>query len=68
MQKLSSGNLAYPILAQRCISYGNQSFDLNCKSNDWFLYEMQHWAEMGKVLFQWFVSSNLLEAKFGDGP
>ena len=68
MQKLSNGNLAYPILAQRCISYGNQSFDLNCKSNDWFLYEMQHWAEMDKVLFQWFVSNNLLEAKFGDGP
>ena len=20
---------------------------LKCKSNDWFLYEMQHWAEMG---------------------
>ena len=22
-------------------------FDLQHKSNDWFLYEMQHWAEMG---------------------
>ena len=25
----------------------NQSFDLQYKSIDWFLYEMQHWAEMG---------------------
>ena len=31
----------------RCISYRNQSFDLLCKSNDLFLYEMQHWADMG---------------------
>ena len=30
-----------PILAQCCIPYRNQSFDLNCKSNDWFLYGMQ---------------------------
>ena len=22
-------------------------FDLQCKWNDWFLYGMQHWAEMG---------------------
>ena len=28
--------------AQFCISYGNQLFDLLCKSNDWFLYEKQH--------------------------
>ena len=28
-----------------CISYRNQ-FDLQCKSNDWFLFKMQHWAEM----------------------
>ena len=44
----------YPILAQSRISYRNQSFDSQCKSNDshsklnvWFLYEMQHLAEMG---------------------
>ena len=37
-----------PISAQCCISYRNQSFDLQCKSNDWFLYRTQHWAEMGK--------------------
>ena len=24
-----------------------QSFDLHRKSNDWFLYERQRWAEMG---------------------
>ena len=27
---------------QCCISYINQSFDLQSKSVDWFLYEMQH--------------------------
>ena len=34
------------ISAQCCILYINQSFDLHCKSNDWFLQIMQHWAEM----------------------
>ena len=29
------------------ISYRNQLLDLQSKSNYWFLYEMQHWAEMG---------------------
>ena len=28
-----------------CISYRNQSIDLLCKSNDWFLYEMQYWTD-----------------------
>ena len=28
------------------MSYRNQSFVLLCKVNDWFVYEMQHWAEM----------------------
>ena len=28
------------------IPYRNQSFDLRCKPNDWFLYGMQSWAEM----------------------
>ena len=37
------------ISAQCCISYGNQSFDFHCKSNDWFRYEMQHWAETAQV-------------------
>ena len=36
-----------PISAQCCISYRNQSFDLHSKSNDWCLYEMLHWADMG---------------------
>ena len=30
------------ILAQPCISCRNQSFVLLCKTNDWFLYEMQY--------------------------
>ena len=32
----------YPISAQSCVSYRNQSFFLLCKTNDWFLYETQH--------------------------
>ena len=36
-----------PISTQSGISYKNQSFDLQYKSNGRFLYEMQHWAEMG---------------------
>ena len=32
-----------------CVSYRNQSIDLHCKSNDWFLYEMQLWAEMSWI-------------------
>ena len=31
-----------------CIAYRTQSFDLQRKSNDWFLYEMQRWVEMGQ--------------------
>ena len=34
------------ISAKRCISYKNQSFDLQYKLNDWFLYERQYWAEV----------------------
>ena len=30
------------------VSYRNHSFDFFSKSNDWFLYEMQHWAEIGR--------------------
>ena len=29
-------------LAQCCVPYRNYSFDLQYKSNDWFLYETQH--------------------------
>ena len=36
------------ISAQCYISHINQSCDLQCKPNDWFLYEMQHWAEMNE--------------------
>ena len=35
------------ISAQCCISYRNYSFDLQDKSNGWFVCEMQHLTEMG---------------------
>ena len=38
--------IALPVSVKYCISYRNQSFDLQSESNDWFLYGMQHWAEM----------------------
>ena len=36
---------SWPISHQRCILCRNQSLLLLCKTNDWFLYEMQHWAD-----------------------
>ena len=36
----------WPISIQCWIWYRNRSFELHCKSNDWFLNEMQHKAEM----------------------
>ena len=39
-------NAFQSISAHCCISYRNHSFDLASKSNDWFLYEMQHWATL----------------------
>ena len=36
------------ISAQCCISYRSQSFNYQGKSNDWFLYGMQHWDEMSQ--------------------
>ena len=44
----SSIILPEPISAYSFISYRNQSFDLNKKLNDWFLYETKHWAKMGQ--------------------
>ena len=38
--------MSKPISAQCGILYRNQSLDLHCKSDDWSLYVMQHWAEM----------------------
>ena len=35
------------ILSHCCHSHRNQSFNLQNKSNDVFLYDMKHWAEMG---------------------
>ena len=51
-----------PILSQFCIWYRNQSFDLNWKSKDWFLCEMQHCAEIGsrnQQIFYNFPVSNI---------
>ena len=36
---------------QCCIWYRNQSFDLLCKTNNWFLCELQHWTEMGSASY-----------------
>ena len=41
------GCLDQPNSAQRCVWYRKQPFVLQIKSSDWFLYEMQHWAEVG---------------------
>ena len=38
--------MIYPISAQCYIPHKNQSFDFQYKTNDSFLYEMQHWTEM----------------------
>ena len=38
---LETSQWILPISAQCCFSYRNQLFDLQCKSNDWFLYETQ---------------------------
>ena len=35
------------ILAQYCIPYRTWTFGRQCKSNDWFIYGVQHLAEMG---------------------
>ena len=35
------------ILAQYCLSYTNQSLALQSKINYGFLYETQHWVEIG---------------------
>ena len=37
-----------PISAQCCVTDKNQSFDLQGKPKDWFQYQIQHLAEMGK--------------------
>ena len=51
-----------PISVQCSISYRKQSFDLHSKSNNWFLYEMQHWAEVGLVrmmnLYMFLIAKN----------
>ena len=40
------------ISVQCCISFRNQSFALYYKSNDWFLHEMENWAEAVIRYFQ----------------
>ena len=40
--------MIFPDEALDCFSEVlNLAHDFQCKSNDWFLYKMQHWAEMG---------------------
>ena len=39
-------NMGELILAQCCIPCRNQSFDLQCKSNDGFLYGTQRWTKI----------------------
>ena len=36
---------------QCCVSYRNQLFVLQSKTNGSFLYETQHWAEMGQLKY-----------------
>ena len=43
-------SISEQISAQCCISYKNHSFNLQCKTSDWFLYEMQHYDWIG---FKW---------------
>ena len=40
------------ISVQWRVSYRNQTFDLQCISNYWFLYETQNWTEMGFKSFE----------------
>ena len=37
----------YVAIIVHCVSYRNQSFVLQSKTNDWFLNERQSWTEMG---------------------
>ena len=59
---LTSMNVVFKLIAaQYCISSRNQSFDLLCKSNEWFLYEMQHWAEItltNPSVFEFFIAKS----------
>ena len=43
-------NLFWAIQAQCCASYRNKSFDWQCKSNDWFIYEIQCLGWNGLIL------------------
>ena len=46
------------ISSQYLISYRNQSFDLHCKSNDWFLYGIKYWDFHLKCSTSFHVKSN----------
>ena len=43
----TNSNFINPHFSPLSISYKNQSFELQCKTNDQFLYEIQHWTETG---------------------
>ena len=45
-------NLLLFINKRFCISHRHQSFDLQCKLNDWFLYGRQQCTEMVKFYVQ----------------
>ena len=51
--RISFKNISFTHSAHCFISYRNQPFVLLCKSNNWFLYEMQHWDEMGENDRKW---------------
>ena len=37
---------------QYSLSYRNQSVDLQCKSMDWFRYDVEHWSLLGQPCSQ----------------
>ena len=52
MTSLKQTRLRSDVLKPRCEKIGEciilKEIYLQCKPNDWFLYEMQHWAEMNE--------------------
>ena len=51
-----------PTSTQFCVSCRNHSCDLHYKSNDWLLYDMQHWAKMGWLVFQMCMFKEMLSS------
>ena len=38
----------FPDSVKFCVSHKNRSFNFQYKPDDWFLYELQYWVEMGQ--------------------